>query len=86
MQRADEFKSLLPMPGAFHTAECTEQDIGKFIQGSGLDDALKQTKVFGVKSIGSVISGTRYFRSLKGLLILAGAIEKIKWQGFYQNI
>ena len=85
MQRKDEFKKLLPMLGAFHTAKCVEHCIGKFIQGSGLDDALKHTKVFTVKTVDSALNGTHYVRLLKAFLILASAIEKMKWKAFYKQ-
>ena len=43
--------------GAFHI--CVEHCIGKFAIGSGLDDALKQSKDFAVKAVDSVLNCTR---------------------------
>ena len=40
------------------------------------------TQVFGVNVIDAVLNGTNYARSLKGYLILANAIEKLKWEDF----
>ena len=71
------------MIGSFHAAKCVEHCIGKFIQG-GLEDALKQTKVFTVATVESILNGKHYVRSLKGLLIVVGAIEKMKWKAFFK--
>ena len=49
----------------------------EFIQG-GLEDALKQAKGFTFATMKSVLNGKHYVRSLKGILILVGAIEKMK--------
>ena len=62
----DEFKDLLPMLEGFHKAITVLYATGKHVQGSGLDDILKYTKVYGPKWLESVISGTHYVRSLKG--------------------
>ena len=40
------------------------------------------TQVSGVNVIDAVLNGTNYARSLKGYLILANAIEKLKWEDF----
>ena len=74
------------MLGSFHTAECLQYSIGKYIRGSGLEESLRQTRVFGVKIIDSVSDGTLYVRSLKGPLILAHAVEKLKWSAFTQTV
>ena len=44
------------------------------------------TQVFGVNVIDAVLNGTNYARSLKGYLILANAIEKLKWEAFSKHI
>ena len=47
----NEFKMLVPYSGGFHMAKCLQRCTGKYIQGSGLDDALVETQVFGKKVI-----------------------------------
>ena len=84
LQKQDQFKSIIPMLGGFHTAKCFEHCIGKYIQGSGLEQSLKQTRVFGVKVADAVLNGTNYTRSLKGILILSNAIEMLKWNAFLE--
>ena len=74
------------MLGGFHTAKCVQHSIGKYIRGSGWKEPLRQTSIFGVKNVDSVLDGTSYVRSLKGLLIEANAVEKLKWSAFDQTI
>ena len=70
------------MLGIFHTAKCLEHCIGKYIDDTGIDDCLSQTKVVSVKTLKSVLEGTNYARSLKAIVILAHAIESLKWEAF----
>ena len=85
LQRQNQFKVLIPMLGSFHTAKCLEHCIGKYIEDTGIDDCLSQTKVAGVKAMKSVFERTNYARSQKAILILAHAIESLKWEAFMEN-
>ena len=58
---------------------------GKYIRGSGLDDALVETQVFGKKVIEQVLNGTHYIRLLRAILILVDSINRLKWDAFWQN-
>ena len=78
LQRRNQFQNLIPMLGSFHTAKCLGHYIGKYIDDSGIDDCLSQTKVVGVKTLKSVLEGTNYARSLKAIVILAHTIESLK--------
>ena len=84
LQRPEQFKSLIPMLGGFHTAKCVEHCVGKYISDSGIEDVLKQTKVLGVKVTESVLNGTNYVRSLKVILILANSFGRLKWKPFLE--
>ena len=74
----EEFKNLVPMFGGFHTAKSVQRCIGKYIKGTGLEDALVETGVFRVKVMESILAATNYVRSLRGIQILSGAIEVVK--------
>ena len=74
------------MLGGFHTAKCLQHSVGKYIRDFVLEESLHQTRIFGVKIVDSVLDGTHYVRSLKGLLILANAIKKLKCSAFTQTI
>ena len=43
------------------------------------------TQVFGVNVIDEVLNETNYARSPTGYLILADAIEKLKWEAFSKH-
>ena len=86
LQKQDQFRNLIQMLGGFHTAKWLQHSTGKYIRGSGLEESLRQARVFGVKIVDSVLDGTHYVRSLKGLLILANAVEKLKWSAFNQTV
>ena len=62
----DGFKDLLPMLGGFHMVKAALHAIGKYVKGSGLDDILKYTNVYGPKALESVIAETHYARSFRG--------------------
>ena len=58
------------MLGGFQTAmyveHCTDW---KYIQGSCIEESLRQTQVFGINVVDAVLNGTNYVRSMKGYLI-----------------
>ena len=84
LKRPEESKKLVPMLGGFHTAKCVQRCIGKFIKGTGLEDALLEAGVFGVKVMESILAETNYVRSLGGIQILSGAIQLVKWNAFWK--
>ena len=63
------------MMGNFHLAKAVEHCIGKFLKGSGFNDALVESQVFSLKTVEAVMAGTHYVRSLHGLLIIQETIE-----------
>ena len=56
------------MLDGFHTAKCLQHIIGKYIRGSGLEESFRQTRVFGVEIVDSVLDGTHYVRSSRDYL------------------
>ena len=84
LQHPEQFKKIIPMIGNFHLAKAVEHCIGKFLEGSGFNDALVESQVFGLKTVEAVMAGTHYVRSLHGLLIIQETIECARWQGFLQ--
>ena len=72
------------MLGGFHMAKCVQRCIGKYIKGTGLEDALVEIGVFGVKVMESIIGGTDYVRLLRGVQILSSVIELAKWKAFWK--
>ena len=68
------------MLGAFHMAKVAQHCVGKYIKGSGFEDALVENKVFVVKVMENVLNGKHFVRSLRGLNIITEAILTIKWE------
>ena len=66
LAHSEEFKCLLPMLGCFHMAKVAEHAIGKYINGCGLENALKISEIFGKKMVEAVLGGTHYVELYKG--------------------
>ena len=49
-----------------YVEHCTDW---KYIQGSCIEESLRQTQVFGINVVDAVLNGTNYVRSMKGYLI-----------------
>ena len=64
LKHPQEFKNLV-MLGGFHTAKCVQKWIGQYIKGTGLEDALVETGLFGVKVMESILAATSYVQSLQ---------------------
>ena len=63
------------MPGCSHSAKYVENCIGKYIEGSCVEESLRQTQTFGVNVFDVVLNGPNYVGSVRGRLILANVIE-----------
>ncbi len=83
MTEPQQFCDLYPMLGAFHMAKVLLRCAGRYLSGSGLDDALIEAEVFGKKTLVSVLSGGHYVRSFQGMLILSEMITALAWQAFW---
>ena len=79
----ETFKDIFPMLGMSHFAKVLLRCAGRYISGSGLDDALIKCGVFGPKTLSPVISGGHYVRSFKGMLIVLEVTASLKWSAFW---
>ena len=79
LQRKDEFQILIQCLVDFMHLSVLNF-IEKYIQGSGIEGSLQQTKVFGVDVVDTVLYGINIKQFFKGYLILANTIEK--WNAF----
>ena len=73
------------MLGSFHTAKVVENLICKYLRGSGVEDAVVETGVFGLNAVKSLMNGSHYIRSLRGIIILADALSTLKWEAFWKT-
>ena len=58
--------------------------IGKYIDGSGVEIILAESRAFGKNVVRSVLDGTHYTRSLKGLMLLSEWFERLQWAEFFR--
>ena len=58
--------------------------IGKYIDGSGAEITLAESKAFGKNVVRSVLDGTHYTRSLIGLMLLSECFERLQWAEFFR--
>ena len=58
------------MLGRFQVARYVLHCTGKSIKGSGLDEVLTETRVFGAIVLEAVLAGTHYVRSFRRMFIL----------------
>ena len=82
LSNSEEFADLFPMMGAFHMTKVALRCAGKYITGSGMDDALIEVEIFGSKTVQSVLHGIHYARSFQGMLIISEAIQTLQWNAF----
>ena len=73
------------MLGGFHTTKCLEYCVEKYIEKTGIDNCLSQTKVVAVTAMKSLLEKINYARFLKTRLIFAHAIQSLKWEAFIEN-
>ena len=78
------FKRLFPMLGGFHMAKAACRCAGKYLRGSGIEDALIEPAVFGPTVCESVLNGSHYYRSTLGLLMIEDSIQRLKWEAFWE--
>lgn len=81
--RPGEFQNLVLCLGTFHMAKIALGCIGKFLKGSGAENILVESGVFGVNVVDSVLSGKNYTRSLKGIQLLKEALCRLQWSSFF---
>ena len=59
--------------------------LGKYLRGSGPDDALIECSVFGPGVLETVLNGTHFVRSLTGTLIVEDVVIKLLWEEFWKH-
>lgn len=85
MSHPTEFSNLVLCLGSFHLIKVVMGAIGKYMGGSGAETILVESKAFGQNVVKSVLAGTHYTRSLKGLTLLSECIERLQWAAFFKT-
>lgn len=78
MQHPDEFQNVILCLGSFHMIKIVLACIGKYLEDSGAETIWLENGIFGPNVIKSVLGGTHYVRSLKGMLLLCETIERLQ--------
>ena len=82
LSEPEMFTDIYAMLGAFRYTKVLLRCTGRYISGSGLDDALIEAEFFGKQTLNSVLAGSHYYRSLQGMLMLAEVIDALSWEAF----
>ena len=85
LQQPEMFNNIYPMLGTFHMTKSALKCAGKYIRGSGAEDAFIETQIFGPKTLESVLNGGHYYRSFCGLSMLDEANAKLKMEAFWEK-
>ena len=81
--RKEEFSSIIPCLGTFHTIKTLMKSIGKSLGGSGAESV---TTGYGPTVIDKPILGaTHYNRALEGLSVLAESISRLIFKEFFED-
>ena len=56
------FADIYGILGGFHYAKVLLRYIGRYISGSGLDDALIEAEIFGKRTLISVLTGSHFYK------------------------
>ena len=75
-----EFDNLIPCLAASTQQRLLNIALVKYLHRSGVENALVETGVFGVKAVES-----HYIRSLRRIIILADALSTLKWKAFWKT-
>ena len=82
LQHPNEFDDVVLCIGSFHMMKVVLACIGKYLDGSGAVKIWTENDIFGLNVVNSVLSGSHYVRSLKGMMLLCECIERLQWVEF----
>ena len=83
--RPSLFDNIFPMLGGFHMTKAALRCAGKYLHGSGIEDGVIEPDIFGPKTLETVLGGTHYYRSFKGLSAIEDAVIQLKHEGFWST-
>lgn len=56
-----------------------------YITSSGMDDALTECEIFGIKTLDAVLKGKHYVHAFHGMLIVSEVVESRIWKAFWNS-
>ena len=81
----DEFQDIVLCLGSFHMIKVLLGCLGKFIESSGAESIFVENSLFGINVVQSVLSGSNYVRSVKGMMLLCEVMERLRWCTFFKE-
>ena len=81
-KHGEEFKSVVPRLGAFHTIVVLLSIIGKRFGDAGLRDTIIESGVIEEGSVAKVLDGKHYNRAVRFHKLMYEACMRILWEGF----
>ena len=60
--------------------------LGKYLRNNGTESIRIENSVFGPNVVHSVLGGTYYVRSFKGIILLCETMERLQWSAFSWNL
>ena len=85
LQEPGVFAQLFPFLGGFHLTKFALRCAGKFVCGSGVEDLFIECNIFGPKTVEPFMSGSHYYRSFDGLMMLRDALTQLKMKAFWKE-
>lgn len=75
-------KNLCILLGTFHAEKVTYGCCGKYLEGSGVDNVLIETNIFGKNTVEQMLSGSHHHRAKKGYFVLGEALTRLQLKAF----
>ena len=72
--------------GEFHTCMAFLSCIGKRFGDAGLQDILIEADVIAAGSVGGVVTGHHYNRSIRSHKLLCEALHRLRWQAYHETL
>lgn len=83
LNEPDTSSDMFPMIGMCHMAKVLLLCAGRYLSGSGVDNALTECEVFGRRTLAAVLSSQ--VKSSQGMFIVSQVLETLAWQAFWRH-
>ena len=85
MNEPDAFNDVHAMMGMFHFTKVILRCAGRYLRGSGIEDAFIENDIFGKLTLNAVMEGRHYARSITGMIMVSDLISSLMWEAFWDK-
>ena len=85
MEEHETFHDIHGVLAFFHSIKIILKCNGRYLRGSGFDEALTMNEIFGKLVINQVLEGTHYVRALYGILLINDLVVCMIYEGFWEH-